>query len=123
MTFDTPTYADAWIGGVRTDIQRERWESPDAAKTNYEVVLLLRDYSASWLKGRDLSGSTRKLYRIILDTHILPAFGETPVTEITPAMVREWHAKLRTETGPPQRPRAYPLPRTVLNTASADELI
>src|SRR5260370_34743206 len=67
MTFDTPTYADAWIAGVRTDIQRERWESPDAAKTNYEVVLLLRDYSASWLKGRDPAGSTRKIDRSILD--------------------------------------------------------
>jgi integrase len=80
-------------------------------------------YAAGWLKGRDLAGGTRKLYRIILDTHILPAFEDTPVTAITPTAVREWHAEIRTRTGPTQRARAYSLLRTILGTAVTDDII
>ncbi len=123
QTFDSRTYADAWLAGVRTDIQRERWVSPDQVRPADQIALDFGTYAASWLAGRDLSGSTRKLYRIILDTHILPAFEDVPLTAITPAVVREWHAGLRTETGPTQRARAYSLLRTILNTAVADDVI
>jgi hypothetical protein len=82
-----------------------------------------RTYAAAWLDGRDLSATTRQLYRVALDKQVLRAFGDLPVTEITPAAVREWHAKLRTQTGPTQRAHAYTLLRTILNTAVADELI
>jgi integrase len=126
MTFDTPTYADAWLAGVHTDIQRERWQPPVAksdASENASAPAAFGTYAAAWLKGRDLSPSTRKLYRIILDTHILPAFEDTALTAITPAMVREWHAGLRTETGPTQRARAYSLLRTILGTAVLDDVI
>ena len=125
MTFDSWMYADAWLSGIRTDIQRDRWEPPDV--TNIKSVtpapVTFGAYASAWLKGRDLAGSTRKLYRIILDTHILPAFEDVPLTSITPAMVREWHAKLRAETGPTQRARAYSLLRTILNTAVLDDVI
>ena len=74
----------------------------------------LRDYAATWLAGRDLSPSTRVLYVITLRNQILPALGDMAVTGITPAMVREWHARLRTQTGPTQRAHAYSLLRTIL---------
>jgi integrase len=122
QTFDSRQYADAWIARVHGDIQRDRWEPPDAPKSA-PAVPIFGAYAAVWLKGRDLSGSTRKLYRIILDTHILPAFENSPMSSITPADVRAWHAKLRTETGPTQRARAYSLLRTILGTAVADDVI
>jgi integrase len=80
-------------------------------------------YAAGWLAGRDLSPATRKLYRIILDTHVLPTFEMSTLVDISPAMVRDWHSKLRTQTGPTQRARAYSLLRTILNTAVADDVI
>jgi integrase len=123
-TFDSRQYADAWLARVRTDIQREQWESPaKRAEVQNAEPVTFGEYAASWLGGRDLSGSTRKLYRIILDTHILPGFEDVPLTGITPAAVREWHAGLRAETGPTQRARAYSLLRTILGTAVADDLI
>ncbi len=122
QTFDSRQYADAWIAGVRTDIQRQRWESP-AANNAATIIPVFSAYAAVWLKGRDLSPSTRKLYRIILDSHILPALEDVPLSDITPAMVREWHAKLRTQTGPTQRARAYSLLRTILGTAVTDDVI
>jgi integrase len=127
VTFDSWQYADAWLSGVRTDIQRGQWQPPVTADTSSRIAnlqnLTFGDYAASWLAGRDLSGSTRKLYRIILDTHILPRFETSSVLLISPADVREWHAGLRARTGPTQRARAYSLLRTILGTAVADDVI
>jgi len=122
VTFDSRQYALAFLDRVHGDIQAGRWESPDAVKAAAPPVLL-RDYSQAWLDARELSPSTRLLYRVTLDNQILPGLGALALTAITPAQVREWHAKLRTETGPTQRAHAYSLLRTILNTALADDLI
>jgi integrase len=121
MTFDSRQYAGAWLSRVHGDIQSGRWVSPDAPPEAPPVILAA--YAAAWLEGRDLSGSTRVLYGSTLRKQILPALGGEPLTAITPPMVRDWHAKLRTLTGPTQRARAYSLLRTILNTALADEII
>lgn len=54
---------------------------------------------------------------------ILPALGGTALTAITPAMVREWHIRLKNQTGPTMRAHAYSLLRTIMNTALADDVI
>src|SRR6266705_424899 len=120
VTFASRPYADAWLRRVSGDIQSGRWASPDAPAKAAPVTL--GAYAATWLEGRDLSPSTRLLYRNTL-VHILPALGEMHLAAITPAAVREWHAKLRGETGPTQRAHAYSLLRTILNTAMADDVI
>ena len=84
---------------------------------------VLRDYGAAWLGTRDLADRTRGDYAQIMRDHIDPAFGDVLVTAITPAAVREWHARLRTATGPTMRAHAYGLLRTIMNTAVADEVI
>ena len=124
-TFESRQYADAYLSRVHGEIQAERWEPPNAnhGADPAPAVPAFGEYAAAWLKGRDLAGGTRKLYRIILDTHILPAFEDVPLTAITPVMVREWHAGLRTSTGPTQRARSYSLLRTMLSTAVTDDII
>jgi integrase len=125
MTFDSRQYADAWLAGIRTDIQRDRWLPPNQDH-DPEIAASapdFGDYAASWLAGRDLSPSTRLLYENTLRKQLLPAFEDVPLTAITPAAVRDWHAKLRTETGPTQRARAYSLLRTILGTAVTNDMI
>lgn len=80
-------------------------------------------YAAAWLAGRDLADRTRADYAQVLRDHIYPAFGDLPVTGITPAAVREWHAALKGKTGPTMRAHACGLRRTIMNTAVADEVI
>ena len=121
MTFDSELYADAYLARVHADIQAGRWVSPDALKPAGPPVL--RDYGAAWLGTRDLADRTRGDYAQIMRDHIDPAFGDVLVTAITPAAVREWHARLRTATGPTMRAHAYGLLRTIMNTAVADEVI
>lgn len=118
-TFDSRQYADAWLARARVDIQADRWVSPGAPKASAPVTL--RAYSETWLAGRDLSASTRRLYRVTLDKQILPALGDEALASITPAAVRAWHAAMG--TGPTQRAHAYSLLRTICNTAVADEVI
>jgi integrase len=122
VTFDSVRYANAWLARVHGDIQAGKWVAPDAPSSGNKLQpLLLRDYANAWLASRNLSASTRLLYRLTLDNQIVPNLGDVEITAITPVMVREWHAKLR--TGPTQRAHAYSLLRTILNTAVSDDII
>lgn len=121
LTFDSEQYANAYLSRVHADIQAGRWVSPDAPRPGAPKVL--RDYARAWLAGRDLADLTRELYAGILDAFVLPAFGDMTLPSITPAMVREWHARLAAQTGPTRRAHAYSLLRTIMNTAVEDEEI
>jgi len=120
LTFDSRQYADAYLSRVSADIQAGKWVSPDAPRAAAPVTLAA--YAETWLEGRDLADSTRLLYSKVL-THILPELGGTPLAAITPAAVRDWHAKLRAKTGPTMRAHSYSLLRTILNTALADDVV
>lgn len=125
LTFDSRQYADAYLARVSADIQAETWVSPDAPKAAAPVTLAA--YAPAWLAsrkrpdGRELADLTRELYAGLLKAFILPAFGELPLTGITPAAVRGWHAGLA--TGPTRRAHAYALLRTIMGTAVEDEVI
>lgn len=121
LTFDSKQYAEAYLARVHADIQAGRWVSPNAPRQAGPPALDV--YAAAWLAGRDLADRTRADYAQVLRDHIYPAFGDLPVTGITPAAVREWHAALKGKTGPTMRAHAYGLLRTIMNTAVADEVI
>ena len=75
------------------------------------------------MKGRPLAFRTRDTYRHSLDAWILPALGDMPLTKITPAIVRKWHADTSEATGETATRQAYALLRAILNTAVADDVI
>lgn len=120
VTFDSRQYAEAFLARVHGDIQGERWESPDTVPAADVPSPTLAAYTQMWLASRDLAGSTRLLYAATLK-HILPALGDTLLPDLTPAVVREWHAKMK--TGPTQRAHAYGLLRTIMGTAVTDDVI
>jgi integrase len=115
FTFDTKGDALAWLSTVRTDLVRGQWLPPDADTT-------LRQYAAVWLSHRALKDRTREHYQQLLDRLILPALGQYPLRKITPAVVREWHARTAVRT-PTLRAHAYRLLRTVCAGAVSDDLI
>jgi hypothetical protein len=48
-------------------------------------------YSRGWLAGRhDLRGTMCASYRTALERLHVPSFGDTPLTDITPSLVRSW---------------------------------
>ena len=113
----TPCRTEA---GTRSSQRRSAWWAILGSNQYHEGS----PHSATaWLAGRDLADRTRGDYAQVLRDHIYPAFGALPVTAITPAAVREWHAALKDKTGPTMRAHAYGLLRTIMNTAVADEVI
>ena len=123
LTFTTRQDAGGWLALRQAEILRGAWLPPAEPAPKPAAPQTLGGYATGWLAGRDLAGSTRRLYRVTLANQILPALGKVPLTEITPARVRDWHARLRTQTGPRQRAAAYALLRTILATAVADDII
>lgn len=121
-TFDSRGYAERYLARADAEIQAGRWQPPGTVEQVADVHVF-RAYAAAWLAGRDLADRTRDDYAQILRDHINPRFGDLPVTAITPAAVREWHATLKDSTGPTMRAHAYGLLRTIMNTAVADEVI
>jgi integrase len=120
LTFDTKADAEAWLALRHSEILRGAWLPPAEPKA---APVTLRAYAEAWLAGRDLEQTTRDHYAQLLRDHVYPTFGDVAVAAITPAAVREWHARLKATTGPTARAHAYGLLRTVCNTAVADELI
>jgi integrase len=115
FTFHTKQDAQAWLTTVRADLIRGQWLPPDADTT-------LRQYASVWLEHRTLKDRTREHYRKILDQLILPALGEYPLRKLTPAIVRQWHARTAPDR-PTYRAHAYQLLRTICASAVSDDLI
>ena len=121
-TFAAKADAAAWLSLRQSEILRGTLHPAEPANRN-DRCGSFADYAAGWLDGRELSASTRRLYRATLTKQILPAFGPAGLDAITPAAVRAWWVGLRATTGPRQRAAAYSLLRTIMRTAADDDLI
>lgn len=120
-TFQTKGDADAWLAGQRTDISRDAWKAPSLTVRD-DAVLTFGGYALRWLEGRELKPRTRDHYRSLIDSRLIPAFGERPLDAITGAEVRAWHSKLDPKHKT-IRAHAYALLRTIYGTAVSDELV
>ena len=118
VTFDTKGDARAWLALKQSEILRDEWlpSTPRAPETTFGA------YAAAWLDGRDLKPRTRALYAALLRDRIGPTFDALPVKNISPDLVRRWHADQGTGA-PTARAHAYALLRSVLATAVVDGLL
>ena len=79
-------------------------------------------HAERYLASRGLRPKTIREYRGLLDRTLLPAFGATPLKQITRESVRNWHDALPKKT-PAANAAAYRLLRSLMSTAEDDELI
>lgn len=116
-TFTTITDARTWLAGKRTEIVREEWTSPDAGKTTF------RQFAEEWIERRrsdpnkPLQPTTEAKYRTLLERHILPTFGDRPLSKIRPEHVEEWYRDLAGGRHPVTAAGAYRLLATIFNAA------
>lgn len=115
VTFDTKGDAHTWLDTVHADLVRGAWLPPDSNVT-------LRAYADTWLDHRTIKPRTRDHYRKLLDGHILPTLGATPMRRLSPSVVRQWHARVATGS-PTMRAHAYALLKTICATAVTDDLL
>jgi len=116
-TFRTKSDAWAYLSGIETSIRRGGWVDPLAG------AVTLRVYASAWLADRpNLRPRTVDKYRYLLEHNILPLLGDKTMTDLSPAAVRTWHARLSADR-PTTGAAAYRLLRSICRTAIADELI
>ena len=101
------------------------WSPPGDNNTpRRSPTLTFREYSATWLetrtvKGRVLRPRTKAHYGMLLDKHLLPAFGPRQLAAITPEMVDRWWARMA-DGAPTLRAHCYSLMRTIMESARTD---
>lgn len=89
MTFETAADADAWLATVQSDLVRGTLRAPRKSRET------LADYGARWIAQRPgLRASTRRQYETDFGLHIDPYLGRYPLGQVTPDLVRQWHAEL-----------------------------
>lgn len=87
------------------------------------AVVLGRLLPQRTMKGRPLAPRTVQTYRHSLEAWILPALGEVRLVDLTPFLIRTWHAGVSRRTGPTALRQVYATLRAILNTAVSDEAL
>lgn len=128
-TFETRQDAEAWLVDERRLISAGIWTSPAARKVAVAELEEQRKgrsfttYARAWLDGQQhLRPTTRASYTTSLERHLIPAFGATPIDEITTEAIRAWHQSYGTRT-PTARAHAYAVLKAILAQAVDDEVI
>lgn len=80
-------------------------------------------YSETWLatrkvRGRPLQPSTVRSYRVWLAKYLLPAFGDLPIDQLSPAQVIAWHESMD-QSKPKTLKESYALGSAIMRTATA----
>ncbi|UCZ91309.1 tyrosine-type recombinase/integrase [Gordonia sp. WA4-43] len=124
QTFAAKIDAEAWLSDRRREIDRNLW---NPATADRDVAPTFGPYAEEWLatrtvRGRPLKTRTRDHYAELLKLHLIPAFGEQRLDQVTPAAVRQWHAKLLPGKDT-MRAHAYSLLRTIMTSAVNADLI
>ena len=113
-TFKSKADALVHLSIIDADLHRGVWIDPKAGKATLE------EYARTWLEQRnELAFRTRELYCYLLDRHVVPALGRTPLVGLTPSAIRAWHASLA-QAHPSTAAKAYRLLSTILRTAVID---
>jgi integrase len=121
-TFDSKGDAEAWLAVERGLISSGKWSPPAFRRRGGSESVTFETYSRVWLRDRRLKPRTREGYEHLLQRYLLPEFGNVPLVQLTPAMVRAWWGSVDEGT-PTINARAYALLKAILNTAVADEEI
>lgn len=132
-SFDTEAEAWDYLAVVSAGMVTGEWRRPGARGTT-----TLASYGERWIKSHPkIKASTAATYRGDFTRHVEPYLGHLQLREISTAVVREWHARLRDDLAAAQAQRtqrrratrqdgsatvarSYRLLRTVLNTAVKD---
>ncbi|ATN92163.1 integrase [Mycobacterium phage TipsytheTRex] len=123
QTYDNKMDAEAWLAAEKRLIDMEQWTPPEERlKKAAASAITVEEYTRKWIEERDLAEGTRELYKFHAGKRIYPILGETPVAEMTPALVRAWWAGVGNKY-PTARRHAYIVLRAVMNTAVEDKLL
>lgn len=129
VTFDTRGDAEAWLVDERRLISSGTWTPPaERNAARLEAPMTFGEYARRWIKerrikGKPLAARTQDHYLDLLETYLLPTFGDLRLDEITPESVNIWFDAFtikrnrKGHTGETTRAHTYSFARGVMNTA------
>ncbi|MCP5915911.1 N-terminal phage integrase SAM-like domain-containing protein, partial [Klebsiella pneumoniae] len=85
-------------------IDRDKWSPPAVRKAAAErrereaATNTVSAFAKRYLAERGLRPNTVRGYQSLLDSRILPYFGEMPLGDVTLAEIKAWRASLDTST-------------------------
>lgn len=90
--FFTKRTAEAWLADVLA--QARRGTLPGMVRTGATFADAAAEYLRYIAEDRGRKPTTLEDYRSIIDVHLLPAFGERRLEDISPVMIENWQAQL-----------------------------
>ncbi|MBC8090901.1 MAG: site-specific integrase [Pseudonocardia sp.] len=114
-TFRTKTDADQWLAATETDVRRGAWTDEGLGRQTFG------EYARAWLADNPAIGARwRETCVRNMRLHLAPLL-ELPLTSVSPARVRAWHASaLRGAGGRTSIAQSYRFLRAVMNVAVRD---
>ncbi|MEV4105535.1 site-specific integrase [Nonomuraea sp. NPDC049649] len=118
-TFATKKEAEIWLTKKEAELLAGDWLNPDLGKVSF------KEYGATWIEERPgLRPKTVQLYEGLYRIHLVPTFGNCPMSEIKTALIRKWRKeRLDGGVGAVTVAKAYRLLKAIFNTAVEDGLI
>jgi integrase len=91
MTFDHKRDADRYLATVTVDQLSGRYVDPNAGK------ITVAAYAVRWAAGQPWRESTRENREWIIETRIVPTFGQAQLRSVRPSDVQAWVGRLSAE--------------------------
>jgi len=99
-TFDRKIDAQKWLRNEQANLDRAEWTDPRLARTSFG------EWAVEWLETRrHLKPKTLAGYESLLRVHLLPRFGEMPLSGIDPYVIESWVVELTDSGLSPSRTR------------------
>jgi integrase len=109
--------AEAFLASVESDKHRGRYIDPAAGRRPFAP------FAEAWLRTHQFDESTRQSVEVRVRKHIIPYFGNRPISAIKPSTVREWDASLVGKLSVGSRSVAFSHLSSILTAAVDDGLI
>lgn len=112
---DEETAAD-WLSANRSDIAKDKWQSPTAKAY---ARMTVAEWAEQWLSdgAERWAERTARDYRARLRLHLLPELGHKVLETVSREDIRRWHARLKKRCGPGATRMAYMTTRALFQAA------
>lgn len=92
--FYTERAAEEFAHGLETDVRRKTFINPRDGR------ITVQEWSELWIESVELANRSDKTYRQRLRSVIIPRWGDTAMSEVSPVAVSTWEKQLRTQYKP-----------------------
>lgn len=132
-SYKAGSYAEIKVGGLASwdwaQLEAKRDELQGKADRNERLedlqAPLFKDWAIDWLSRAEsrLKGKGYETSKIHIERHLIPAFGGTPLTDISTYQINIWVAKRLKEVKPSTTQRSITTLKAILNDAKKNGII